>query len=512
MSLGLLARQPLTWDSEAAAYILQVEAADGQSLELGVARAINRFVIDCKVRGIWGAIKSCCLLSGARTISGAIVPLKGNAPILTSFVGNYNRETGLQRTSGAFNINRNNNADPQNNKHVAVYPTSIDYGSSDSNSRSILTGSTVSGSTFFTVNSLGLSVRVNTSLNIVSNQPVFAGNLIGVSVLDSSRSQLLYNSRINIININTTTPATTDLSLFAGGGVATSLSRVAFYSIGESLDLRLLDQCVTSLRQNFLRATSIYSITDTDALNYIRRIESADGFVLESSVKQAIDNLVVGLKADGLWSSIKACCIMSGPKTVAGALTPLVGPSPQNFNFTQEHYIRNLGLIGIDNGVRYLDSKRPNNADPQNNHHMCVYRSVGFYNLNIFIGSVAFGAVNGDRIGSTGQFAESFLTSSRSSNNIGTSSGFNLTAGLIGTARNNANTYEVIGSNLTTSLSQQSTTPTSTNITVFAAPGGGINSGSNIRLSFYSIGEYLNLSLLDARLDTFMAALSNAGI
>lgn len=512
MSLGLLARQPVTWDSEAASYILQVETADGQSLEPGVARAINTFVIDCKTRGIWGAIKSCCLLCGARTIAGATIPLKGNAPILTSFVGNYNRETGLQRTSGNFSINRNNNADPQNNKHVAVYPTSIDYGSSDSNSRSILTGSTVSGSTFFTVNSLGLSVRVNASLNIVSNQPVFAGNLIGVSVLDGTRSQLLYNNMINIININTTTPAVTDLTLFGGGGVATSLSRVAFYSVGESVNLTLLNQCVTSLRQNFLRAISTYSISDTDAANYVRRVELADGFILENAVKIAIDNLVIGLKTDGLWSSIKACCIMSGAKTLAGILTPLVGLPPQNFNFIDAHYHRTLGLIGENNGFRYLDSRRRNNEDPQNNHHIAVYKNNSAQSLNSYFGSIN---TNGqDGVAARGQLANVLMTSSRNllNTSLDSPANFNSGAGLIGIARNNSSSYEVIGNNLTATMNSVSQTPNGTNIGIFARVGGGVNNNTDARLCFYSIGEYLNLSLLDARLDTFMAALSNAGI
>jgi hypothetical protein len=85
-------------DLDAGAYIAAVEAADGQLLEFGVGKAINDFVVGCKLDGIWNAIKASCILSGARTLSGALVPLAGTAPTNVGglFVsGDYNRKTGL---------------------------------------------------------------------------------------------------------------------------------------------------------------------------------------------------------------------------------------------------------------------------------------------------------------------------------------------------------------------------------------------------------------------------------
>lgn len=510
--LVLPAQIKRNYDPDAASYIAAVEAADGQSLESGVKDAITEFVVGCKTRGIWDAIKSCCLLCGARTVSGATTPLKGNAPILTSFVGNYNRETGLRRTSGTFNINRNNNIDPQNNKHVAIYPTNVDYGSSTSNFRSLLASNTTAGSTFFTVTSAGINIRVNTSSNIVTDQLILSDSLIGVSVIDSSQSQLFYNNQTNPININTTTPASDSIILFGGTGVSTSSSRIIFYSIGEGLNLNILHQLVSQFRQRILLSLSTYSVIDLDALAYIRNVELADGFVLESSIKQAIDNLVIGLKSDNLWSSIKACCIMSGPKSINGALTPLIGNNPQSFVFTPDRYNRSLGLIGINNGFTWIDSKRTNSQDPQNNHHIAVYKNNSAQSLNSYFGSIN---TNGhDGVTARGQLANVLMTSSRNllNTSLDSPANFNSGAGLIGIARNNSSSYEVIGNNLTATMNSVSQTPNGTNIGIFARPGGGVNNSTDARLSFYSIGEYLNLSLLDARLDTFMAALSNANI
>jgi hypothetical protein len=83
-------------DPDAGRYIAAVEAADGQLLEFGVGKAINDFVVGCKQDRIWDAIKASCILAGARTRLGALVPLVGTAPTPFNFVdADYNRKTGL---------------------------------------------------------------------------------------------------------------------------------------------------------------------------------------------------------------------------------------------------------------------------------------------------------------------------------------------------------------------------------------------------------------------------------
>ena len=85
------------YDTNASAYIDAVEAADGQALETATRYAINDFVIGCKQDGIWNAIKASCILSGARTLAGALVPLVGTAPTNNGFIGvgtDYVRKTG----------------------------------------------------------------------------------------------------------------------------------------------------------------------------------------------------------------------------------------------------------------------------------------------------------------------------------------------------------------------------------------------------------------------------------
>jgi len=95
--MTLVWRPGFQFDADASTYIEAVEAADTQALETGVRYAINDFVIGCKNDGIWDAIKACCILAGARTLAGALVPLVGPDPNSFYFVaGDYNRKTGLK--------------------------------------------------------------------------------------------------------------------------------------------------------------------------------------------------------------------------------------------------------------------------------------------------------------------------------------------------------------------------------------------------------------------------------
>jgi len=67
--------QTLPSDPDALAYLSSVASADGTGVEVGVANAIDTFVKGCKSDGIWDSIKASCILAGARTLNGALVPL-----------------------------------------------------------------------------------------------------------------------------------------------------------------------------------------------------------------------------------------------------------------------------------------------------------------------------------------------------------------------------------------------------------------------------------------------------
>jgi hypothetical protein len=241
------------FDADATAYIAAVETADGQNLEDGVKTAINNFVVGCKADGIWNAIKASCILAGARTLSGALVPLVGTAPTNNNFVsGDYNRKTGLvgNGASKRLNSNRNNNADPLNNMHLSVYisvaASGITYPVCIADTTLGQGGSTqlnpqLNAPTTWTIRNRSSTV------NNPPNTPYDALRLAGVSRASSSSYQWRIGGIGGTINQVSEVNAVVNYGIFGDGSSASTNARLAFYSIGESLGLALLDARVTTL-------------------------------------------------------------------------------------------------------------------------------------------------------------------------------------------------------------------------------------------------------------------------
>jgi hypothetical protein len=235
----------VSFDTDALAYIAAVESADTQSLEAGVKVAYNDFIVGCKDDGIWDAIKASCILAGARTLDGCLVPLKGTAPTNNGpFVsGDYNRETGLVGNGSTkyLDSNRNNNADPQNSKHLSVWrstASSVDGG---------LIGSAVGTghSHLYT----GFSNFIERCNGIGAHQVPLTTHpgavFYGISRSDSSKFSVRIGGTNYLPVLASEAPASQLIRVFEMAGRTNA--RLAFYSIGESLDLALLDTRVTAL-------------------------------------------------------------------------------------------------------------------------------------------------------------------------------------------------------------------------------------------------------------------------
>ena len=247
---------------------------------------------------------------------------------------------------------------------------------------------------------------------------------------------------------------------------------------------------------------------DPDAVAYITAVETADGQALEEKVKIAIDNFVLGCKADGIWSAIKASCILAGARTLAGALVPLIGAAPTNFNFVAGDYNRETGLIG-DGSTKYLDSNRNNNADPQNDRHLaCFVTTPQTTGAGAYIGAGA-ADVGSSVIGSDVSLGTLFFRLSTS--NSSTVASKAAVTGLVGSNRTDASEYVVSIEKLQTTFVSSSQTPFAQNLFVFRRNAGSpVSIYANARLAFYSIGEALDLALLDARVTDLINAIGVA--
>ena len=250
-------------DPDAASYIDRVETADGQSLEEGVKLAYSTFVSGCKADGIWNAIKASCILAGARTLAGALIPLAGAAPTKQGTEGgwSYNRETGLQGngTDNYLDSNRAADADPASNLHASVFvnqaiSSNTNYygvrtsppGGSGPNRNGIILAK--SGA------SLLSSVRNGYTTIGLSSATGFIGNGRNSSTVEQARisgATTSYNTtELNVGSLNTFILAQNTFgtaSAFADG-------RIGFYSIGEYLNLAALDGRVTTMMSDLAAA------------------------------------------------------------------------------------------------------------------------------------------------------------------------------------------------------------------------------------------------------------------
>lgn len=241
--------------------------------------------------------------------------------------------------------------------------------------------------------------------------------------------------------------------------------------------------------------------SDADALAYIAAVESADGATLEDAVKIAINSFVVGCKSDGIWNAFKASCILAGARTLSGALVPLVGSAPTNFNFVSSDYNRETGLKGNGSSKR-LRANRNNNADPQNSKHFGIYLTETYDVIN----RIYFGTVAGT--GATQLFINNSTTLRHHLNSSSGASLLSNQIGFIGSNRANSTTLTSRGNSQSFTSSQTSQSPSSLELHVFSNSNGANQSAG--RISFYSIGETLNLAALDTRVSNLMSALAAA--
>jgi len=247
------------YEDAPATYIAAVEAADGQGLEEEVKAAYTEFILGCISDGIWDAIKASCILSGARTLAGALVPLVGtvaptnNGPFLAA---DYDRKTGLvgDGTTKYLDSNRNNTADPQDDKHLSVF-VSTDHTRVISGTYAYI-GSTwtsgTSGASHIITNNTYRFFRANNTLvnTDLKDRIADTSSIVGFTGFSRSSSTEVttrFNNVDYVLTDESSPSQSNNITVFARSGSLLSSSRIAFYSIGESLDLAKLDTRVTDL-------------------------------------------------------------------------------------------------------------------------------------------------------------------------------------------------------------------------------------------------------------------------
>jgi hypothetical protein len=247
--------QRLPSDPDALTYLAAVAAADGAPVEVGVATAVDDFFKGCKADGIWDAIKASCILCGARTLAGALVPLAGGAPtnVADGFVsGDYTRggaTPGLQGDGTSYLLSGlPYNAVSDADEHLSAYLTTI-------------AGSVLNISGGGTVSPLGYS-----RLAYSSSQQRYELQNVGSTVsapfdlgfVGASRSGTAFTRRNGGTTASSTsTPSARSATATEYGFMAANYSdsagsspttaASAFFSVGSAVNLAALDARVTAL-------------------------------------------------------------------------------------------------------------------------------------------------------------------------------------------------------------------------------------------------------------------------
>jgi hypothetical protein len=207
-------------------------------------------------------------------------------------------------------------------------------------------------------------------------------------------------------------------------------------------------------------------------------------------------------------SIIKAAPIMAGARTLPGCLVPLVGTAPTRFGTEGGwNYNRRTGLAG--NGTNnYLNSNRLLNAQPQNSIHLASWVTNVGAPSSIYMGALTSASpLNTTQLGyNSQQNSAAYLNGDDSQNEVPISA-----PTLYGASRASSNNYTVRVGSVNRITTDASLTPGSLSIAVFARNSNGtFNAHTTARLSFYSIGESLDLAQLDSRLATLMNAIAAA--
>jgi hypothetical protein len=250
--------QPLPTDSDCLTYLAAVKAADGAGVEVSVATAVDAFVKELKATpGLFDAIKASCILCGARTLSGALVPLAGTAPTSNGFAtGDYTRggaTPGLKGDESTTYLDTNTNPASFSTLSISVWLTEpAEPGDDGAYLGAISSSNNTSDLRAFVSNHTSFLRATNSNANV---NRVFGTASTTVGLVAASLAGTTHTHRSGHTNFTATVTVQADPNLSitvfkrnaSGGPAFGTVSRIAFYHIGEALDLAKLDTAVSNL-------------------------------------------------------------------------------------------------------------------------------------------------------------------------------------------------------------------------------------------------------------------------
>jgi hypothetical protein len=216
------------------AYIAAVEAADGAQLEPAVLSAMVAFA-NWRIP-LGGA---CCILAGARTLSGALVPLVGPAPTGANLVGgDYNRRRIMpDGATKAIDFNYNNNTPAQNSRHLFMWVpsayTPINAFRFIIGTQAVAAGN--SGVSYDGSNGLRITSSGTGLLTLVTTNPLPAGGL-GAFRSTATDGASVSGSVVTAVAGNASAAPVSSIQTLWGGGANGAAVPASLYSAGSFIE------------------------------------------------------------------------------------------------------------------------------------------------------------------------------------------------------------------------------------------------------------------------------------
>jgi hypothetical protein len=236
---GIMAARVRFSDPDAATWGNAVEAADGALLEPGIVSAVEAFVQGLKQDGIWPKIEASCILAGARSLGGALVPLRGPAPTNINFTtGDYSRRSGLVGDGITTRIDTNfGNVQPggQDDKLAVIWVSQPFTGTTAF--RGLFGSTNQTGGTMMrrASNLTDLQARVSSSVIALGKDTALATGMIGLNRSTGGGFTLRLGGSDRFLAVASTEQLPGNISVHSVGTANFGNARIAFYAFGRAL-------------------------------------------------------------------------------------------------------------------------------------------------------------------------------------------------------------------------------------------------------------------------------------
>lgn len=495
------------YDADAQAFFDRVTTAGG-TLTTTEKNAVNQLVLDMKSAGIWTSMKAVYPMVGASAAACA------QNLISSSFTGTFSSgwtfaSTGVtpNGTSAYMNTGLNllSNYGTSFNNHFSIYYRTDSTNYSKYGAIGIVYSDGMSAHIDYVNNN---TYNDNMGRNQLSNSSYGTSNAFHLSSLTSTSSQKLF--RNNVLKINGSANNTSvypNQNFYFGGlnenGTAGYFDdrQIAFGSIGDGLTDTQASNFYTAVQtfnQTLNRQVGAQIVSDADAQAFVNRVYTAGG-TLTNTEANAVNQLVIDMKAAGIWTSMKAVYPMVGASAAACAQN--LKSSSFTGTFSSGWTFASTGITG--NGTSaYMDT----GFVPSSNLSISS-ASLSVYTRTSGIGGSGYPVDLGCDIPATGfNVSQKMVGSPQYHGRI-------FVQTIDGVDGNNVAGLQLVSRNSTTSLKYyRNGTLIQTNSTLEVGPIPNINAylgalNNNGSPTIYSVREYAFAHLSDGLTDTQSASL-----